>query len=330
MEIDPSTYALLGGRLLVGPAYGSIYGGLALTAEAADWLGGTLGGGVALPLASGASFSLGGSLSAFTMGEPTRYDAISGRLIPQARFRTGRGSLAVRGYAGLGRSEVTDRSVAPPAPLVADLWMYGGGLELAHPLGSVQTWAGAEAFESAAGAYFNAYGGSTGRLGFTRWHLGVRFWDTPGDRELEFELGFSLPLRGAVSLEVAGGRSGPDPLLNSPAGVDGSVVLVWNPLGPRADAPPLYTVTGGKSPVVLFRLDDVDADVVSVIGDFSLWEPIAMRRQGKAWVASVSVEPGLYHFGFLVDGEWYLPENAPGKVGDDFGRMNATLVVTAQ
>ncbi|UCF20396.1 MAG: glycogen-binding domain-containing protein [Gemmatimonadota bacterium] len=330
VEIDPSTYALFGGRLLLGSAFGSLYGGLALSSDAADWLGGALGASFAASLASAVNLSLGGSLSAFTMGEPTRYDAISGRLVPEARFAAGQAWLAVRGYAGLGRSEVTDRSVEPPTPLVADLWMYGGGLELAYRLGAAQVWTGAEAFESAAGAYYDGYAGSSGRLGPTRWQLGLRFWDTPGDTELEFELSLSVPLRASWSLEVAGGRSGPDPLLNSPAGVDGSLVLVWNPLRAGGAAPPLYTVTGGEHPVVLFRLDDLDADAVSVIGDFSSWEPVAMRRQGKAWFAQVPVEPGLYHFGFLVDGEWYLPDQAPGKINDDFGRLNATLVVTAR
>ena len=67
-----------------------------------------------------------------------------------------------------------------------------------------------------------------------------------------------------------------------------------------------------------------------MIGDFSDWEPLEMQRQGNAWLARVPIEPGIYHFGFLVDGEWYVPENATGKVTDDFGRLNATLVVTAQ
>lgn len=41
-----------------------------------------------------------------------------------------------------------------------------------------------------------------------------------------------------------------------------------------------------------------------------------MTREGEAWVARVRVKPGLYHYGFLVDGEWHVPEHAPGKVAD--------------
>jgi hypothetical protein len=54
-----------------------------------------------------------------------------------------------------------------------------------------------------------------------------------------------------------------------------------------------------------------------------------MRKRGGSWVAEVKLPPGLYHFGFLVDGEWFVPEHAPGRVNDEFGRTNATLIVPA-
>ena len=39
------------------------------------------------------------------------------------------------------------------------------------------------------------------------------------------------------------------------------------------------------------------------------------------------MESGAHHFGFLVDGEWFVPETATGRVSDEWGRVNATLVV---
>ena len=44
-------------------------------------------------------------------------------------------------------------------------------------------------------------------------------------------------------------------------------------------------------------------------------------------VETDSLPPGVYHFGFRVDGEWYVPEDAPGRVSDGYGQVNATLVV---
>jgi hypothetical protein len=52
-----------------------------------------------------------------------------------------------------------------------------------------------------------------------------------------------------------------------------------------------------------------------------------MERDGARWVAEVDVRPGTHHFGFLVDDEWYLPDDAPDAAPDEWGRMTATLVI---
>ena len=77
----------------------------------------------------------------------------------------------------------------------------------------------------------------------------------------------------------------------------------------------------------LFRVEDDAAQRVDVLGDFSGWDPQAMVRDGRAWVLEIPLATGTYHFGFLVDGEWFVPERAPGQVSDDWGQVNATIVV---
>ncbi len=49
------------------------------------------------------------------------------------------------------------------------------------------------------------------------------------------------------------------------------------------------------------------------------------RRSGL--VLEIELAAGTYHFGFLVDGEWFVPEATRGQVSDDWGQMNATIVV---
>lgn len=44
-------------------------------------------------------------------------------------------------------------------------------------------------------------------------------------------------------------------------------------------------------------------------------------------MVEIPVESGAHHFGFLVDGEWFVPETATGRVSDEWGRVNATLLV---
>jgi 1,4-alpha-glucan branching enzyme len=66
---------------------------------------------------------------------------------------------------------------------------------------------------------------------------------------------------------------------------------------------------------------------VEVLGDFTLWEPVAMTRTGDHWEVELHVGPGAHHYGYLADGEWYVPEDEPTRVPDEWGRMSAILVV---
>lgn len=327
VELDPATYALAGARLFIGPAFGSLYGGLAVDGSSADWIGGRLGARFQSRRSGTIGWGLTGVASAFSVGEPTPYTAITGRAIPELRLATGRTAYVLRGYGGLGWSDVTDTSQEPAVTYEADLWMVGTGLEVSLPAGSAQAWFGTDLYQAADGFYASAYAGSLGSLGRTLWGAELRFWETPRDTEVEVRLSLSVPFSSRWSGEVSAGRSGPDPLLGSPAGADGSAVFSWLALAPAGEPADLVVIKEGEPASVTFRLKYGAADSVAVIGDFSNWQPIPLVRHEAVWSAEVTVEPGLYHFGFLVDGKWHIPENAPGKVTDEFGRMNATLVV---
>ncbi len=58
--------------------------------------------------------------------------------------------------------------------------------------------------------------------------------------------------------------------------------------------------------------------------------PLPLERDGTRWTLELSVEPEFHHFGFLVDGEWWIPEGVQGAVPDEWGRVNATMVVPDQ
>jgi hypothetical protein len=331
VDIEPATYALLGGRFIAGPAFGSVYGALATDPDVADWVGGRLGAWFQTSGSGTLNWAVTAIASAFTLGEPTPYKAATARLIPEARLNVGRTTIALRGYGGLGQSDVGDRGTMPTSSVVSDLWMYGGGLELSQQVESSQVWAGLDAYSSASGSYFAGYAGLVASVSPALIGLGFRLWETPGDPELELDFSLSIPFGSRWSSQIVAGRSGPDPLLGSPAAVDGSLVVSWTAWGTppalRAESDAIVRLNGGTPASAVFRLELDAAESVSVLGSFSDWEEIPMRRQGNVWVAEVPVEPGLYYFGFLVDGEWYVPEDAPGRVTDDFGRMNATLVV---
>jgi hypothetical protein len=327
VNIEPATYALLGGRFVSGPAFGSLYGALATDPDVADWVGGTFGVWLRTSGSGRLNWALSGVGSAFALGDPTPYTAATLRLIPEARLTAGPATVVLRGYGGFGQSDVTDQTMAPPASVVSDLWMYGAGIELSRSVASARIWAGLEAYEAAGGSYFNGYAGLVSPVAGALLGVGLKYWSTPADPELELNLSFSIPLQARWSLELVAGRSGPDPLLGSPAAVDGSLVVSWTAYAPPQQSEPVASLTSGAPRSAIFRIESKGAKSVSVMGSFSDWREIPMQRQGNVWVAVVPVEPGFYHFGFLVDGEWYVPNDAPGRVTDDFGRANATLVV---
>jgi hypothetical protein len=150
----------------------------------------------------------------------------------------------------------------------------------------------------------------------------------------------------AVGGEVAGwatlGRLDPDPLALTPVGSQGGggVSVKLSRFGLDVDAvlaaaetvdgeTAVYTERPGADGVhVHFRLDRPGAESVAVTGDFTGWEDRPMEQRDGVWTADVVLAPGTYHFGFVVDGEWHVPEEAPGRVADDWGRVNATLLVT--
>src|SRR3954453_18575346 len=71
--------------------------------------------------------------------------------------------------------------------------------------------------------------------------------------------------------------------------------------------PKAATARGSKTKKETFSFNDAEAQSVSLVGDFTDWEQNAIPlKKGKngAWKATVSLEPGVYEYRFLVDGEW--------------------------
>ena len=83
----------------------------------------------------------------------------------------------------------------------------------------------------------------------------------------------------------------------------------------------------GDTRFVRLVLRSPDAATVSVTGDFTDWSEVPMTRDGELWVVELAVESGAHHYGFLVDGAWHVPADAPGRAEDEWGGMHATLMV---
>jgi hypothetical protein len=326
---ESSSYALLGARFDVPLSrasllFGSGYVGLTPDAEVGNWASGSVGTVLIVPL--GARVDIGATVwgGGFTVGGLLPYNGITGRVAPEVRLYLSGWTVALRGAGGLGRTNTTFSRDTRAVTVSDNLWSYGGGAEIGRIAGLASAFLGAEVFESSRGSYLSGYARAALRTGSVSTRLELGLWDTPLGFEPTGLVSVSVPVGRGVRAELSGGRSAPDPLLGTPSSGDFGAILSWQAIG-AASASELVDVSGGDA---VFTLDAPVAAKVFIVGDMTLWIPVPMERANDgAWSVELSVEPGRYEFGFLVDGAWYVPPAAKGIVIDEWGQPNATLVV---
>lgn len=268
----------------------------------------------------------------FQIRDPFTYRTSSIRGGPAARLRRGRVTATVRAEAGAGSTLVElRRSDGRVRRAERDLWSRGIDLDLSL---RERAWA----VEVAAGSWASS-GGAFRRGGasvtWTRPRLALRVdgarWHTPLGGEWTGGVSVVVPVGTRGSLAGTAGRAPPDPLTLVEAGGQGGILAGWRIASFGGPPPPLARLRweGGEA-TAAFRLDDDtsrEAAVIEILGDFTGWAPAPMGRRGDAWIIELVVPTGVHHYGFRVDGEWYVPEGRPGNVADEWGRTNATLVV---
>ena len=320
--------SVLGGRVLGDSTGGSFVSGLVEGRLREDWTDRWSG-------------SMGFKLFGFGVREPFPYRMLGFEVGPSVTHRTAHTSLEVGVLGGVGTSrvELINRIgvfiLCPPAGVCEDdLWRVGGHGELLVGSPTVQVGLSGSTHRSS-GDDFHALGGrlvAGGSWGVVE--LGVDRWSTPVGYETTGGLSVTIPFGRGWSLRGFFGRGDPDPLtLAQPGSGSGGALLGWTffSTAPGVDTSGAlhevvaYTPSGGR---VRLTLDaPSDATVVQVLGDFTVWEPVDMRRDGDRWVAELDVPAGTHHYGFLIDDEWYVPDDAPDVVPDEWGRLSATLVI---
>lgn len=321
--------------------FGSFVLGRALnTATGGDFLSGELGGIARLPLGRAWSTEAEGRLFGFRVAEPFSYEAAAFQGSLALRYRAGPISARLTGVGGLGRSQTVLSTVVERMRHVAlgrqvltdDLWRYGADLEVLA--GGPTMAAGLEGgvHESAGGTFRSVGARVLGGGAFGVVELRVDAWQTPEGGQTTGALTFSIPW-GAWSVRGTAGKPEPDPLLMAEPGREAGGVLVGRRIFGRTvvnDRVSLYEVVGegGKGARLRFVVDaPPGAREVDVLGDFTLWKPVPMSARGRRWSVELEVPPGTYHFGFLVNGNWYLPADAADAVPDEWGRRSATVVI---
>jgi hypothetical protein len=89
---------------------------------------------------------------------------------------------------------------------------------------------------------------------------------------------------------------------------------------------PAPSLKGG----VTFRLKGyADASVVALAGSFNNWNQsqLLFGREGGEWVCRVDLDPGVYRYKFIVDGDWLLDPSNPETAEDEAGNVNNIVEV---
>jgi hypothetical protein len=82
-----------------------------------------------------------------------------------------------------------------------------------------------------------------------------------------------------------------------------------------------------------FRLKGYpEASLVVLTGTFNNWSQsqLLFAREGDEWVCRVDLDPGVYQYKFIVDGDWLLDPSNPDTAEDEAGNVNNVLEVKRQ
>ncbi|MFZ1946668.1 MAG: AAA family ATPase [bacterium] len=91
--------------------------------------------------------------------------------------------------------------------------------------------------------------------------------------------------------------------------------------------------TYGPRPVpggMLFTVEAPGASDVALAGDFNGWTDLIRMNdddEDGVWVAIASLDPGVYQYKFVVDGEWQPDPANPVSVDDSHSGKNSVVVV---
>lgn len=328
--IRASHYALSGSGVSASLLLGRTIGGQ----EGGDFFSATLGGSLVDDWGGGWAGGMDLRLLGFGIRAPYPYRALAVEGGPSLTYRRGAFSVTTAAIAGVGRSRFEIWRVLGGRSRVFtdDLWRLGGTTEVLFGSSDIRAGIAGGVHETGGGTFSS--GG--GRLIFVGGQAAIEVradvWHTPSGTDLIGGLEFVIPIAG-WSFRGFLGRSEPDPLTLAAPGSGSAGLLVGRSLvshGPDVDPPVSnYEIVGPteRGVRVRIRVEAPEVARVEVLGDFTLWEPVAMTRRNGGWEAELDVPPGTHHYGYLADGAWYLPEDEPSAVPDEWGRMSAILVV---
>ena len=94
------------------------------------------------------------------------------------------------------------------------------------------------------------------------------------------------------------------------------------------------TAAGSKASAkkrVKFEVEAGVGKTVSIAGSFNEWDPnvkyLLDKDNNGVYVGYLMLEPGVYEYKFIIDGEWHLDDKNSNFSPNDFGTLNSVVVV---
>ncbi len=78
---------------------------------------------------------------------------------------------------------------------------------------------------------------------------------------------------------------------------------------------------------VELKLENISANQVEVVGDFTNWEPVRLKKSKSYWYAKFYLKPGTYRYVYIIDKKNYFLEPKRDIIEDDFGNKNSVIVI---
>jgi hypothetical protein len=112
-------------------------------------------------------------------------------------------------------------------------------------------------------------------------------------------------------------------------------LFLVRPSESRSPATNVQTTTASvaESVYVKFVLFAPAARQVALAGTFNAWDadvtPLRRVSSDGVWTVTIALPAGQHQYGFVVDGQRWVPDPAAPSVDDGFGRRNSVLSLSA-
>jgi len=81
-----------------------------------------------------------------------------------------------------------------------------------------------------------------------------------------------------------------------------------------------------KNIEVTFQIDSPQAKVVQIVGDFTKWKPVPLKKKNGLWIINLELKPGKYRYFYLIDGTPYI-DPQKDVYEDPFGTKNSVIYI---